>query len=307
MTLKYSLLALGFAFTGMVATQAISAEPLIKSAGVAPSSTKTAFSSREGVTASIGSRASDLADMLVFTSPPRETREEGQKIYGPIAEYLSKAVGKKVVYRHPGTWGAYRSEMLKGNYDIVFDGPHFNSYRAEKLSHNVLAKLPGRHEFVIIVNKNEKFTTVSQMGGRTFCTQAPPNLGALILLSQFDNPVRQPSVLPTEGWDKIYEGVVSGRCTGGILPMAILKKLDKNEAVKVVHKTAAMPNQAFSASPRLSLEEQAKVAAALTAPEAEGPTEKLRTAFKVNEKLLAANNAEYSGIAEYLRSEWGYY
>ena len=79
---------------------------------------------------------------LVFSAPPRETPTIGNKRYQPIASYLSKVLGRKVVYKHPGTWGAYRTEMLQGDYDIVFDGPHFNSYRAEKMKYNILAKIP---------------------------------------------------------------------------------------------------------------------------------------------------------------------
>ncbi len=247
-------------------------------------------------------------EALVFTAPPRETTESGKQIYQPVADYLSQAIGKKVKYQHPGTWGVYRTEMLKGSYDIVFDGPHFNSYRMEKLSHNVLAKIPERHEFAVIVRKDKNtFQNLQQMAGRSFCAHAPPNLGTLVLLSQFDNPSRQPVILSTNGWDNIYNGVISGKCTGGVLPVANLKKFDQAGLAHIVFKTPAMPNQAFSAGPRVSLEDQAKIARALAAPEAAAPTEKLRAAYKVGNSFALASNQEYQGLAEYLRSEWGYY
>jgi ABC-type phosphate/phosphonate transport system substrate-binding protein len=165
----------------LVAAPAVCAEPLISEANALPKPTKASFSPQEKSAPTVP--ASDL-EALVFTAPPRESPEAGKQVYGPVAEYLTQVLGKRVRYRHPGTWGAYRSEMLKGAYDLVFDGPHFNSYRAEKLNHNVLAKFPDRHEFVVIVRQEEKFSTVTQMGGRLFCSQSPPNLGALILLSQ---------------------------------------------------------------------------------------------------------------------------
>ncbi|MCR4332953.1 MAG: phosphate/phosphite/phosphonate ABC transporter substrate-binding protein [Sulfuricaulis sp.] len=247
-------------------------------------------------------------EALVFTAPPRETPEAAQEIYQPVAAYLSQSIGKKVVYRHPGTWGVYRTQMLQGKYDIVFDGPHFNSYRMEKLSHNILAKIPERHEFAFIVRKDKaSFDTVQQMAGRTFCAHAPPNLATLVLLSKFDNPSRQPVIVSTNGWDKIYDGVVSGKCVGGVLPVLNLKKYDRAGLTKIVFKTQAMPNQAFSAGPRVSLEDQSKIAQALASPEAAGPTEKLRAAFKVGDSFALASNQEYQGLAEYLRNEWGYY
>ncbi|BAV34831.1 phosphate ABC transporter [Sulfuricaulis limicola] len=256
---------------------------------------------------SLPERIVEEQEALVFTAPPRETPEAGIEIYQPVADYLSQAIGKKVRYKHPGTWGVYRTEMLKGSYDIIFDGPHFNSYRLEKLSHNILVKIPERHEFAVIVRKDKPFQNLSQMAGRSFCTHAPPNLGTLVLLSQFDNPSRQPVIISTNGWENIYNGVASGKCAGGVLPMANLKKVDKANIAKVIFKTAAMPNQAFSAGPRVSLEDQMKLAQALASPDAAVPTEKLRTAYKVGDGFALANNQEYQGLAVYLRNEWGYY
>lgn len=256
---------------------------------------------------SLPARIVEEQEALVFTAPPRETPEAGIEIYQPVADYLSQAIGKKVRYKHPGTWGVYRTEMLKGSYDIIFDGPHFNSYRLDKLSHNILVKIPERHEFTVIVRKDKPFQTVSQMAGRTFCTHAPPNLGTLVLLSQFDNPSRQPVIINSKGWEHIYNGVISGKCVGGVLPMANLKKYDRSNQTRVVFKTAAMPNQAFSAGPRVSLEDQMKLAQALASPDAAASTEKLRAAYKVGDGFALASNQEYHGLAEYLRNEWGYY
>ena len=244
---------------------------------------------------------------LVFTAPPRESEEEGKEIYGPVAEYLSKAIGRKVEYRYPGTWGIYRTGMLKGDYDLIFDGPHFCSYRTEKLGHAVLVKIPATLEFSIIVRKDSKYTATQQLAGHQMCSHAPPNLGALVMLNQYDNPVRQPAIHPVKGWDEVYNGVQTGMCDGGVIPTVQLKKFDKKGEMRVLFQSSKIPNQAFSAGPRVSHEEQAKIAQALLAPEATGPTAKLRGAFKVGDHFVAANNQEYNGLAEYLRNEWGYY
>src|SRR3990170_9157300 len=261
---------------------------------------KAAFQPSPGMSSAAPGAA---ADEFVFSAPPRETPEAGMDIYQPIAEHLSKALGKKVVYKHPGTWGVYRTKMLEGGYDIVFDGPHFNSYRAEKLQHNMLVKLPGDFAFVTIVKQdNGKISNPKQLAGRTVCAHAPPNLGTLTLLNQFDNPARQPVIISTDGWKNIYQGVVSGRCVAGVLPMGNLKKFDTEGMTKVIYKEKALPDQAFSAGPRLSAEDQAKITRALTSPEANGPTEKLRKAYNT-EKFVQASNQEYAGLAEYLKNE----
>lgn len=244
---------------------------------------------------------------LVFAASPRETPEEGREVYQPILDYLSKAIGKKIVYRHPGTWGVYRTEMVRGAYDLMFDGPHFNGYRAEKLNHNVLVKLPDVFEWVVITKKDEKFTDVSQMAGRTFCAFPPPSLGTLLLLDQFKNPSRQPLIVITKGWSETYNEVASGRCVGGVLPFANLKKIDSNDLMKIIYKSAPTPNQAVSAGPRISLQDQERIVAALTAPEAAAPTAKLRATYKSGQSFVAAKNQEFRGLAALLRNEWGYY
>lgn len=247
--------------------------------------------------------------VLVFTSPPRETAEEGEQLYGPIAAYLSRVTGKKVVYRHPGTWGLYRTEMINGNYDIIFDGGHFADYRAQRLGHHIVAKMPELQEFAIIVRKDDKASSVEELAGQTMCAPPPPNQGALLMLSQFNDPARQPIVVPITSnfWKVVYEGVVSGRCRGGVLVVANLNQLDKDGAVKIVMKTPPQPNQAFTVGPRVTPEERAKIAAALVAPEAAKPTEKLRERFRIGDSFVAANNAEYAGLSDVLKREWGFF
>lgn len=243
---------------------------------------------------------------LVFTAPPRESVEAGQLQYGPIAEYLSKVTGKKVVYKHPSTWGVYRTEMLNDSYDIVFDGPHFVDYRIQKLGHTVLAKIPAPLQFAIIVRHGDSMNTPSALVGKTFCTQSPPNLGALVALSQYENPSQQPVLVPTKGWKNIYDKVLSGQCAGGVIAVANLRKFDKTHATKVVYQSEGLPNQAFSASSRVSPEDQAKIAAALTSAEAAAPTEKLRARFNVGDRFVATNDDEYAGIGKLLRNEFGF-
>ena len=88
------------------------------------------------------------AQDLILTAPPREKPEVGAAEYGPLANYLSKLLGKKVKYVHPGNWLNYQREMRADHYDIIFDGPHFASWRIAHLGHDALVRLPGTLEFM---------------------------------------------------------------------------------------------------------------------------------------------------------------
>jgi ABC-type phosphate/phosphonate transport system substrate-binding protein len=248
-------------------------------------------------------------ETLVFSAPPRETPEDGARLYQPVAEYLARVTGKRIEYRHPGNWLSYQTEMQKGAYDLVFDGPHFNSWRAAHLGHNTLARLAGEHAFAVVVRAdNTQITDIKQLAGKKVCGMNPPNLGTLTFLGEFDNPLRQPFIASTTGWDKIYAGVVlDNKCAAGILPVANLNRLDRaGHFTKVIHRTRALPNQAFSAGPRIVRADQARIAAALAAPAAGEPTAALRAAYGSDKPLVAAAQEEYAGLDSFLKDQWGY-
>jgi ABC-type phosphate/phosphonate transport system substrate-binding protein len=252
--------------------------------------------------------ASSGSAPYVFSAPPRESAQAAAEIYGPIAEYLSKVTGKNVVYRHAGNWIAYQTEMRRGDYDLVFDGPHLNGWRAANLQHHILVKAPGEHSFVVAVKKdNDRIRELKQLAGRAICGMSPPNLGTLTVLNEFDNPARQPIIQNTESWGQIYEAMASGRCAAAILPARQLAKLDpQGVTARVLYKAKAYPNQALSASPRVTAEDQAKIARAMTLPDARAAAAKLREAYALNGDFQAASRDEYTAMAAILKDSWGY-
>ncbi|MDH5649175.1 MAG: phosphate/phosphite/phosphonate ABC transporter substrate-binding protein [Gammaproteobacteria bacterium] len=246
---------------------------------------------------------------IVFTAPPKESPEAGRERYEPIAEYLSQVLGKKVVYKHPGNWLIFRTHMLKGNYDLIFDDGHLNSYRAANLNHTILAKAATPNRFAVIVaNGSVRYQTLKDLVGRSICTQAPPDLASIIVLNNFDNPSRQPRIVTSDDWGTIYENVQSKKCTAGVLPLAALDKLENSDhKSKVIFLTDPLPHLAFSAGPRLSQSEKLKIAGALVASESNSATAKLRSAMLIDSGFVPASNNEYVGLAKYLENQLGYY
>jgi ABC-type amino acid transport substrate-binding protein len=246
---------------------------------------------------------------LVLSAAPREESAEAEAIYGPVAEHLSAALGKKVVFKHAGNWGVYQGLMQKGAYDIVFDGPHFNSWRVDRAQHNVLVKVPGDHVFVVVVRKeNDKIRELKQLAGRSICAHAPPNLGTLTALNEFENPARQPIIINTDGWKEIYQGMLANKCVAAVMPLKALERFEKDTGhqTKIVFRGATLPDNAVSAGPRLSAQDQEKITRALLSPEGEKATAKMRAKYASNKPFSAANNKEFAGLGTYLKNEWGY-
>lgn len=310
----------GFRKTIVNAAVAVSFGALAFAAGAAdpaPGARKTSFAppeaavklnppSLEGVARGLPA-GSDNA--LVFSAPPRETEEEALRTYQPIAEYLSRIVNKTIVYRYSKDWLTYQTEMQRGGYDLVFDGPHLNSWRISHLRHSALVKVAGEHAFAVVVRKDEKrVTNLKQLAGQRLCGMNPPNLGTLAVLEQFDNPARQPLIVNTVGWTKAYEGVAfEKKCAAAIVPVANLKKFSNHEnVVRVVYTTRALPNQAFSAGPRITPQDQALIAAALLSKDGSPAVARLVTAYGGDMGLAYASKEEYVGLDAYLKDSWGY-
>jgi ABC-type phosphate/phosphonate transport system substrate-binding protein len=230
-------------------------------------------------------------NVLVLSAPPRDNPEEGAKRFGPVADYLSQTLGRKVVYRHPGTWGGYQSDMQRDAYDLVFDGPHFVSWRIEKHRHNVLVKLPGEFRYVGFVRAdNTRIKDIDHFAGQPVCVHAPPNLGTLMLLSG------------------IYKGVLEGKCVAGMLPKNHLQKYDKDgKQTRVVYEVRPAPEQAFTAGTRVSVDEQARITKALMAPNAEATLASFRDAYAFDGWFVPAGNQEYAGLGAYLKPVQGFY
>lgn len=244
----------------------------------------------------------------VFTAPPRDAGGDESDVYQPVADYLSKVTGKRIVYQYADNWLTYQDKMRKGEYDIMFDGPHFLSWRIAKLQHEPLAKLPGKLVFATIARKeNEKVNSMRDLAGRPVCGLAPPNLATLTLTAQFDNPARQPLILEVKSFKDAYDGVLNGKCLAASLPAGALKKLDEQkQAVKVIYQSDGVPNQGFSAGARFTADERAKMSAALLMPEAQTKMVKFFDTWNKGKDLAPANRGEYENVVVLLKDTYGF-
>ncbi len=251
--------------------------------------------------------AKATGEPLVFSAPPRESAEEGERIYQPIAEHLSRSLGRKVEYHHPKSSLSYQSEMARGSYDITFEESHFSSWGSSHLSHTALVKIADENSFVVITRKdNSQITALKQLAGKKICAIGASDLGAMTVLAEFD-PMRQPLVMENANWAKVYEGVMDGRCVAGSLPTAILRKLDAaGKFTHTLHRSRVLPSQSFSASPRVTSEEQAKLTKALLSTEGKRVLEPLLSANGAEAGLALTSKDEHAGMDSYLKNVWGF-
>ena len=244
---------------------------------------------------------------LLFSAPPRESPQEGEQTYGPIAEFLSKILGRKIVYKHPGNWMSYAANMRKDLYAVVFDGPHFVSWRIYKKGHFPTVKIPGDFYFVFVTKKDNKgINKVKDLVGKKVCGHAPPNQGTLRLFEALNNPMRQPILVQVKGWRNIFQKAIDGECAAGIVPYKIYNELDPRRVLsKVIYETKHVSGQAITLSKRFTLNEAEKARDALLSPEGQEATKALRDRF-ASPPLVAATQEEFEGEYTLLLQSYGF-
>jgi ABC-type phosphate/phosphonate transport system substrate-binding protein len=246
-----------------------------------------------------------------FSAPPRESVEQGEEMYGPIAEFLSQATGVTFQYEHPQTWTRYTQLMQDGQFDLVFDGSHFVSWRLENAEHEVLAKLPQRMVWRIVGRKDDaRVRELRNLIGLRVCAPHSPNLGMLTLFSDFPNPVSEPVHVAIRSWRDGYDALLAGRCHAAVMPAVNHEMFDPGqEQTVVLREHAPMPNQAFTAGPKLSPRMRALVREALLSPGGQQATAKLRERFSAGRALVVADPREYRGVSSVLNNAlgWGIY
>jgi len=237
---------------------------------------------------------------LILSAPPRESLEAGNNLYGPLAEHLSELLGETVTYQQPDNWLHYQRELRNDVYDIVFDGPHFISWRIKHLHHTVLVKLPGTLEFYIITKKSDKkIRTLKDLIGKKICAISPPNLATMTVIDQFKNPVRQPDIFPVNGGFKaVAKKFSTGVCDAAVFRNAFYNKklsADARANTTKLFASTPLPNQAISVSKRVNADNKNKIIQSLTHGPGLEYADKIVKRFggKKAKSFIVANQKDY--------------
>jgi len=81
---------------------------------------------------------------------------------------------------------------------------------------------------------------------------------------------------------------------------------ESNNLLRAIYMTQPIANQAFSAGPRISREDQARIAAALVSSEASRAVSRLIAANGADQGLAFASKSDYTGLDVFLKDSWGY-
>lgn len=244
---------------------------------------------------------------LVFIIQPILNEEQTQRAYQPLADYLGKIAGKRVVIRTLPNFIAYWEVMRQSNgYDLVLDAAHFTDYRAKKLGFKVLAKVPDTVSISLIVGAGALVIDPLELIGKTVATTGAPSVGAARLNAMYPNPVRQPIIVDSGTAEEALQMLLKNKVQAAMVPTPLVsQQMAQGGGISVVVTTDPIPHIALSAAPRLNAEVREKIRAALVnAPNTEDGKKMLKG---INfERFDPANEQIYAGHGTLLKEYWGY-
>lgn len=250
------------------------------------------------------------ANGLVFATAPTHSEKETKKIYTPIINYLSKKTGANITLSIPKSFGQYSAKMQRGEYDIVFDGPHLADWRIKNKQHKPIVRLPGSIQVVLAVKNSSKFKTLKDLEyGAKACAFFPPNLLTMVFLSHYSNPSKQPSLIRVQGFKNLMKCVKNEKGDVAVLRKKLWGKAKKIGAAKGLKILASfkntVPERTFTVGPKVSPELAAKFTQLLLSSEAKTATKGLLTKFK-KKNLIKSNPQEYEGLSDLISTVWGF-
>ncbi|MGD8591702.1 MAG: PhnD/SsuA/transferrin family substrate-binding protein [Gammaproteobacteria bacterium] len=192
---------------------------------------------------------------IIFTAPPQYSEEIAREIYGPLIRYLELIIGENVVFEYPSGWREYSKNMREDRYDIVFDAPHFSSWRMKHIEHEALVRLPGTLGYLVVTHQQEQYiNSVRDLVSTQICSLASPNLSTMTVYRLFENPVYMPQIKEINGtFTDVYRALKEGQCKAAVLRDVDYDVLapDERKSIKIIAKSEPMPERTITISRRL--------------------------------------------------------
>lgn len=247
---------------------------------------------------------------IVFAVPPVHSEKKTHEIYAPLADYLTEKTGVKVRLITTDNFLEYSRRMRNGEFDLIFDGSHFISWRIVFLDHEVLARLSGNSIFILFTRNDRNYKDYKYLISRKICSLPSPNIATLSIQSIYNNPVQQPIFVSAKSFNDVKKCVLSGKAVAGIVPLSQWLNWDdegQTETLDLLYSTLKnpLPSRAFSVSRKVSKKIRIKLKRALLAAD-----KNTKAAISLKQlrqtKFVTAYADDYFGVSELLKTAWGF-
>ncbi|HQR53144.1 MAG TPA: phosphate/phosphite/phosphonate ABC transporter substrate-binding protein [Burkholderiales bacterium] len=240
-------------------------------------------------------------------------KEKNDATYRPLAEYLSAALGRKVVLRTVDTWEGIAKSLASGETDLALMGPWGYVLANHQAGAQAIATIlyDGKPEYyaIIVTNPKTGIERLEDLRGRTFAFgDKGSTSGYLIPTYQFQKMGIDPDTFFSRVVYTKHQAIETQVARGELDAGAdynrnrnamITDGLIKAEDSKIIWTSAPLPNDAFAVSADIA-KDRALVA------RLQGALEKMGGELKARPELLPArytgfvksDNAAYTPIRE---------
>lgn len=248
---------------------------------------------------------------VIFTAPPLHNEETSKQLYGPLIRYLELIIGETVVFEYPADWREYSKNMREDHYDIVFDAPHFTSWRMKNIQHEPVARLAGNLNYVVVTNRDEEYiNTIKDLVATKICSLASPNLSTMTVYQLFQNPVYMPQIKEISGeFNDVYQALKDGHCKAAVLRSVDFERLVEEErnSLKIIAKSDSMPERTITVSKRLHNKKRILTMMLTSVEGSRAGSNIFRQYGKKQQEFVPAKQAEYKDLDDLLSHVvWGW-
>ena len=248
------------------------------------------------------------SDTLVFSTAPTQSPEMTRQLYQPLVDYLARETGRKIVLKPTRNFLEYSHGMQKGEYDIVFDGPHFVGWRVAKFKHKVVAKLPGSIRYVVVSRDDAHIVDYKDLAGTKVCALSSPNLISLAFMAMYPRAASQPILVKVNSFKDALDCVHKGEGVAALIRDKYweVQPYSQKKGLQLIYTTdKAFPQRAFSVGSRVDNKTRQLIVKALISEGAIDSSDAILQRFR-SKNFTTAESSEYEGLEALLKPVWGY-
>ena len=241
---------------------------------------------------------------LVFSASPRSDLGNNDKALQSLVSYLEEVLGEPVVFDRPENWQDYTRKMRGGKYDIVFDAPHFSSWRIKNIDHEPVVRVPGTLGYKLVVNRiSEGLNSISDLVRVQICAPQSPDLSTMTVYSMFTNPVYMPQIKEIKGDSKaLYAALRKGECGAAVISNDEYTRIVPSEKreVKVVAESDPVPAYTITISPRLLGKKMLMTRMLVSAQGVRAAADVMMSLGKRDQSLIPVDKRDYQDLDQLL-------
>lgn len=204
---------------------------------------------------------------------PRLAEKELLEMFTPLARYLERETALKVTLVVPKDFDSYTKQAIEGEFDLGFTNPLIYvqvKKAASEIAPLALASEPGvgtKLIGVFIVVKESPLKSITELKGKKISFVDPGSAAGYVaqMLELKKVGVKKEDLAITFAGrpPKVGEAVRDGKADAGGMPESVFKRLPFEYMLRVIGKTAALPNWPVHTTKKTDKQVASKVKEAL--------------------------------------------